>query len=234
VYKTPNVKRRVIVILGITLVFIAGLGAFLFWYLGGEEKAATHEANKFIKALVKHDPAAAPKDGDDYVRGVWKAYRRVDSAKLIDTHQNSSNSSQGSGSSWWVADMLLHTGRGLVVLELAFKPNNIDPKDQEIDLLYELTPHRIHGGLLDSKTLARVKSDQHERGDHPEDDFTLDVSESEAAPVHRPRAPAQPIQPLRPATPAAPVKPKVPPVIRCIRRAHGDVYKIQRCGERYN
>jgi hypothetical protein len=228
VYKTPNVKRRVIVILGVTLVFIAGLGAFLFWYLGGEEKAATREANKFITALEKHDPAAAPKDGDDYVRGVWKAYRRVDSAELVDTHQNSSNSNQGSGSSWWVADILLHTGRGLVVLELAFEPNNLDPDDQEIDLLYELTPGRIHGGVLDSATLARVKSDQHERGDDPEDGISLDVSESEAAPVVRPRAPVQPN------TPVVPAKPTVPPVIKCIRRAHGDVNKIQRCGERYN
>src|SRR4051794_37509990 len=233
-YKTPNVKRRVIVILGITLVFIAGLGAFLFWYLGGEEKAATREANKFIGALVKHDAAAAPKDGDDYVRGVWKAYRRIDSAKLIDTHQNSSNSSSGSGSSWWVADMLVHTGRGLVVLELAFEPNNLSPDDQEIDLLYELTPGRIHGGLLDSHTLARVKSDQHERGDHPEDGITLDVSESEAAPVVRPRVPVQPIRPVVPGKPVHPAKPTLPPVIKCIRRAHGDVSKIQRCSDRYN
>lgn len=228
-YKTPNVKRRLFVILGITALFMAGLAAFLFWYLGGEEKAATREANKFISALVRDRPNAAPKDGDDYVRGVWKAYRRVDSAKLVDTHQNSSNnSSSGSGSSWWVADMLLHTGRGLVVLELAFKPNNLSPDDQEIDLLYELTPKRIHGGVLDSKTLARVKSDQHERGDHPEDGITLDVSESEAAPVRRPRAP------VAPAKPVAPVRPAVPPVIKCIRRAHHDVNKIARCSQRYN
>ena len=228
-YKTPNVKRRLIVILSLTLLFMGGLAAFLFWYLGGEEKAATREANKFISALVKHKPSAAPADGDDYVRGVWKAYRRVDSAKLVDTHQNSSHNGSGnSGTSWWVADMLVHTGRGLVVLELAFKPNNLSPDDQEIDLLYELTPNRIHSGVLDSQTLARVKSDQHERGDHPEDGITLDVSESEAAPVHRPRAPATP------AGRATPAKPAVPPVIKCIRRAHHDVDKIARCSQRYN
>jgi hypothetical protein len=229
-YRTPNVKRRLIVILSLTLLFMGGLAAFLFWYLGGEEKAATREANKFISALVKHDPNAAPKNGDDYVRGVWKAYRRVDSAKLVDTHQNSSNGSNGSGSgsSWWVADMLLHTGRGLVVLELSFEPNNLAPSDQKIDLLYELTPKRIHHGVLDSETLARVKSDQHERGDHPEDGITLDVSESEAAPIRRPRAPATPGRPV------APVRPAVPPVIKCIRRAHHDVDKIARCSQRYN
>jgi hypothetical protein len=231
VYKTPNIKRRVIVILGLTLVFIAGLGAFLFWYLGGEEKAAKREANKFIGALVLHKPAAAPEHGDDYVRGIWKAYRRVDSAKLVDTHQKSSSSSSGSGSSWWVADMLLHTGRGVVVLELAFERNNLDPGDQVIDLIYELTPDRIPGGALDSQTLSRVKSDQHERGDHPEDGITLDVSESEAEPVRRPRAPAQPVAPQAPVTPA---KPSLPPIIKCIRRAHGDVDKIQRCSDRYN
>jgi hypothetical protein len=152
--------------------------------------------------------------------------------EAVDTHQNSShNSSSGSGSSWWVADMLLHTGRGLVVLELSFEPNNLSPDDQQIDLLYELTPNRIHDRILDSETLARVKSDEHERGDKPEDGITLDVSESEANPGPRPRAPATPVAPP---TPVKPAKPSLPPVIKCIRRAHGDVNKIQRCGERYN
>jgi hypothetical protein len=232
VYKTPNVRGRVIVILGVTLVFIAGLGAFLFWYLGGQEKAATREANKFISALVKNDPGAAPRRGDDYVRGIWKAYRRVDGAKLVDTHQRSTHhASSSSGSSWWVADMLLHTGRGQVVLELAFERNHLDPDAQVIDQIYELTPDRIPGGVLDREALARVASDQHERGDDPEDDITLSVSALEAPTGPRPRAPAKPVAPV---TPEAPAKPAVPPVIKCIRRAHGDVNEIRRCGERYN
>jgi hypothetical protein len=200
---------------------MAGLGAFLFWYLGGQEKAATTETKKFIAALVKNDPSAAPRNGDDYVRGVWKAYRRVDSAKLVDTHQRSSrhSSSKNSGSSWWVADMLLHTGRGLAVLELKFEPNHIDPKDQVIDLLYELTPDRIPGDALDGATLARVRSDQRERGGEPENGITLDGS----FPSPSSRSPS---------TPASPVKPqkfRQPPVIKCIQRAHGDVTKIQKC-----
>ena len=228
-YKTPNVRRRVLIILGITLVFMAGLGAFLFWYLGGQEKAATREANKFISALVKNDPSAAPEDGDDYVRGIWKAYRRVDSAKLIDTHQRSTHhANSSSGSSWWVADMLLHTGRGLVVLELAFERNHLNPDTQNIDLMYELTPDRIPGGVLDDRTLARVKSDQGERGPKTEDAITLTVNESEANPGPRPRAPAAPVEPAKPATPAVPL------VIKCIRRAHGDVNKIQKCAEQQN
>ncbi len=220
-YRTPNISLRVGVILGLTAVFIAGLAAFLFWYLGGQEKAATREANKFISALVKHDPSAAPRNGDDYVRGVWKAYRRVDDAKLIKTRQKSSNpSGSTSGSSWWVADMLLHTGRGTVVLELAFERNHLDPNIQVIDQLYELTPDRIPGGTLDRNTLARVASDQRERGSKPEDDFTLSVSGFESRPVTVPRVPIRP---------AKPPKFKTPPIIRCIRRAHHDVLKIQKC-----
>jgi hypothetical protein len=216
-YKTPNIPLRVGVILGVTLLFIAGLAAFLFWYLGGQEKAATKEANKFISALVKHDASAAPRNGDDYVRGVWRAYRRVDGAKLIKTRQKSSRSHNStSGSSWWVADMLLHTGRGTVVLELAFERNHLNPKTQIIDQLYELTPDRIPAGTLDEKTLARVVSDQRERGAEPENDITLSVSGSPSGPVVVPRF-------------ARPPKFKTPPIIKCIRRAHGDVKKIQRC-----
>jgi hypothetical protein len=222
-YKTPNISMRVGVILGVTAVFIAGLAAFLFWYLGGQEKAATQEANKFISALVRHDPSAAPRNGDDYVRGVWQAYRRVDDAKLIKTRQKSSNhSGSTSGSSWWVADMLLHTGRGTVVLELAFESNHLDPKTQIIDQLYELTPDRIPGGTLDEKTLARVASDQRERGSKPEDDITLSVSGFESPPVTVPRVPVRPVRPP---------KFKTPPIIKCIRRAHRDVLKIQKCAK---
>ena len=214
-YKTPNIPRRLAIILGGTLLFMGALAAFLFWYLGGQEKAATREANKFVAALVKNDPAAAPKNGDDYVRGVWRAYRRVDEAKLIKTHQRSSKRGNStSGSSWWVADMLLHTGRGLVVLELKFEANHLDPDTQVIDLLYELTPDRIPGGALDDATLARVKSDQRERGPKPENGITLDVNQPSASPsTPRVRVP----------------KYRQPPIIRCIRRAHGDVAKIQKC-----
>jgi hypothetical protein len=236
VYKTPNIKKRVTLILGATLLFMAGLGAFLFWYLGGQEDAAEREANKFISALEKNKPSAAPENGDDYVRGVWRAYRRVDSAELIDTHQRSSRSSsaRNSGSSWWVADILLRTGRGLAVVELAFERNNLDPDEQVIDLLYELTPDRIPGGVLDDKTLARVKSDQGERGGKVEDGITLSVSESEVSSGPRPRAPkpgapASPASPGAPASPATPAKPKQPAVIKCIRRARGDVNKLKKC-----
>src|SRR3954462_7771196 len=107
-YKTPNVRRRVLIILGVTLVFMAGLGAFLFWYLGGQEKAATSETKKFITALEEHAPPAPPPKGDEFVRGIWSTYRRVERAELVDSHQKPLRDlNSDSGSSWWVADMLL-------------------------------------------------------------------------------------------------------------------------------
>jgi hypothetical protein len=223
VYKTPNIRRNVIVILALTFVFIVGLAAFLFWYLGGQESAAKSEANKFASALVKHDPAAAPPKGDDYVRGIWKAYRRVDDAKVIETHQKSHNDPNStSGYSWWVADMLLHTGRGVVVIELAFEPNHIDPKEQVIDDVDELTPGRVPGGALDDKTLARLASDQRERGGEPETDFTLSVNESGSPRIAVPEVPA--------GASRAPGF-ETPPVIKCIQAAKGDVLKIQKCAK---
>jgi hypothetical protein len=219
-YRRPNVRGRLVFALVATLAFMAALGGFLFWYLGGQEKAATREAKKFIRALVKHDPSAAPPKGADYVRGIWKTYRRIDSARLVDTHQRShQDSNSDSGYSWWVADMLLHTGRGLAVVELAFEPNHLNPKTQIIDEMYELTPGRVPHGAVSSATLARVRSDQHERGSVA-NDFklagTFDTSPS------KPFAAGAPSR-------AKPHKPGLPPVIRCIRRAHGDVEKIKKC-----
>ena len=219
-YKTPNIRRRLIIILAATLTFMAALGGFLFWYLGGQEKAATKEANKFITAVEKNDPSLAPRNGDDYVRGIWRAYRRVDDVKLIKTRQKTRRSGSASrgGSSYWVADMLLHTGRGLAVLELSFEANHLDPKTQIIDQLYELTPDRIPGGTLDEETLARVKSDQGERGE-VQNSITLQLNEP--FPSTKPPKP--------PGAVPKPPKPKTPPVIKCIRRARGDVNKIQKC-----
>jgi hypothetical protein len=223
-YKTPNVRRRVFIILGITLVFMAGLGAFLFWYLGGQEKAATTQAKKFIAALEKHDPAAAPPKGDDYVRGIWRTYRSVDSAELVDTHQkHHRDRNSDSGYSWWVADMLLHTGRGLAVVELAFEPNHLDPKTQIIDAMYELTPERVPGGVVSSATLARVRSDQRERGLEPADDFKL------AGTFGKP--PAKPGRTPPSSKPAKPHKTELPPALKCVKAAHGDVNKLKKCAE---
>jgi hypothetical protein len=227
--RATNTRRRLVIALGLTVAFMVALGGFLFWYLGGQEKAAKREANKFITALVKDDPSAAPQKGDEYVRGIWRFYRRVDSAKLIDTHQRSTHHSNGnSGYSWWVADMLLHTGRGLAVVELAFEPNHLDPNTQIIDLMYELTPNRIPDGTLDRATLARVRSDQRERK-KVADDFTFTFDNPSPTPsVPRPAVPVPTPRPA-PGKPVQPPKIHLPPVIKCIRRAHGDVTKIQRC-----
>ena len=227
-YRTPNIPRRLAIILGITLLFMAALGGFLWWYLGGQESAAREQANKFISALEKNRPGDAPEHGDDYVRGVWKTFRRVDDVEFLKTRQKSTHhQSSSSGYSWWVADMLVHSGRGLVVLELAFEPNHLDPKHQEIDLLYELTPDRIPGDALDSETLARVGSDQRERGEVA-NDLTLSISGHE--PIGSPGGTPSSPTPPKPVTP----KYKTPPVIKCIRRAHGDVAKIQKCSRLVN
>ena len=223
VYKTPNIRKRLVIILGGTLLFMAGLGAFLFWYLGGQEKAATTEAKKFISALEKNKPDDAPPKGADYVRGIWRTYRRVDSAELVDTHQrHHRDRNSDSGYSWWVADMLLHTGRGLAVVELAFEPNHLDPKTQVIDAMYELTPERIPDDALDSKTLARVGSDQRERGAEPADDFKLAGTFDS-----NPSKPGGPPS----AKPPKPAKVKLPPALKCVKQAHGDVNKLKKCAE---
>ena len=220
--RKTTIGKRVGIIIAVTVTGMAGLAAFIFWYVGGQEKAATREAKKFIAALVRNDPSAAPQKGDEYVSGIWRVYRRVDSAKLVATHKRSTHGTSASRH-WWVADMLLHTGRGLVVLELAFESSHLNPNTQNIDLMYELTPDRIPSGALDDATLARVRADQRERG-----------SVANAFTFIFDKPASQPTQSPTPGTPVAPPEFETPPVIKCIRRAHGDVTKIQKCARLAN
>jgi hypothetical protein len=200
------------------------LSVFLFWYLGKEEDAATKASEQFITALEKNSPKRAPENGADYVRGVWKVFRRVDSAELVDTRKKSvrTGSSTSSRRSYWVADILLQTRRGPAVIELQFESNHIDPDEQVINLVYELTPERIPEDAIDDKTLARVESAQRERGAEPANDFTLSV-EAEA--------PRTPVHVAPPGKAARAPSPADDPVLRCVKRARGDVRKLQRCAE---
>jgi hypothetical protein len=185
------------------------------------------DANQLVLALVRHDASLAPDGGEDWVPGVWSVFRRVDSATVARVGKRPQNGPNfGSSGSEWVADILLHTGRGLVLLELAFRSPSFSDGDQKVDLLYELAPARIPSGLLDAATLARLDSDQRERGPKLADDLVITL----AGRTDRPARPTPPASTTPQTTLPHPV---LPPLIRCIQRVRPNVHKIQQCVQRY-
>jgi hypothetical protein len=219
-------RKRLAIGLALAGVAAAAIVALFWWTQSAGKSAAGGIASRLVTAFERHDPSLAPPGGADYVRGVWKMYRRVDSARVLTTREESvtHGSLEGSGSAWR-SDMLLQTGRGLVVLELSFRSPSVDPSDQRIDLLYEIGPQRIPGGVLDAHTLARLSSDLRERGGRTGDDITLSVSGPE---------PASPTSAPKPGLVPPRIRIVVPPIIACLRRAHQDVTKVERCARRAN
>jgi hypothetical protein len=142
-----------------------------------DEAVVKKDAQQLATAFVKNDASLAPDGGEDWVPGVWAIFRRVDSASVVRVrHRKATGSKFGQSGSDFVADLLVHTGRGLVLLELSFRTDTTPRHNQKVDLLYELRPERIPGGLLDGATLERLKSDRAERGGKIADDLTISIA----------------------------------------------------------
>jgi hypothetical protein len=160
-------------------------------------------------------------------------FRRVDSASVVKVWKRPQNGPNfGSSGSEWVADILFHTGRGLVLLELAFRSPGVSDLSQKVDLLYELRPQRIPEGLFDGAMLARLASAQRERGPNIFDGTVITIAGQTGEDQAKPTA-AVPTATRSPAPKIVVPRPKLPPVIRCIRRVRPDVQKIQECVRRY-
>jgi hypothetical protein len=156
-----------------------------------------------VDALVRRDSSLAPGSKEEWVPGVWAVFRRVDDASLVKVWKRPQNGPNfGSSGSDYVADILLHTGRGLALLEISFESG------PQPDLLYELRPERIPAGLVDARTLARLNSDQSERGSKIADDLVI-------------------TQAGRTGDDSA-----LPPLAQCVFAAEQDVKKIQDCVRR--
>jgi hypothetical protein len=204
-------KNRLIIAL---LVAAAALAGYLALAVVDKHEKATVEkdAKHLVAALVQRDAGLAPESDEDWVPGVWALFRRVDDASLVKVGKRPHNGPNfGSSGSDYVADILLRTGRGPVLLELSFESGS------KPDLLYELRPERIPAGLLDARTLARLRSAQVERGPKIADDLSITVAGRSG------HDPAEP----RPGESVT-----LPPLAQCVFAAEHDVKKIQECVRR--
>jgi hypothetical protein len=197
------VNRKLLALILIpTAVFMVALGGFLFWFLGGEEDAVKTSANQFAAAIVANNPSAAPEGGEAYVRGVRARFGPVQSAQLVSEYKKGDNG----GSS--TAD---DTSYWLAQIALRTERG---PAVVEV---------RYDNNSLDPKnqeirTVYEVKRD-HSHG--PD----LASSQSPAA------EPPAPIAETPVPAPAATPKVADDPAIRCLKKAKGDVEKLQRCAE---
>jgi hypothetical protein len=196
------------------LVVVGGLGAYIALSVADKHERETVEkdAGKLVLAIGRHDASLAPESDEDWVPGVWRVFKRVDSASLVRVgkRMNGGAALRSSGSDY-VADMLLRTARGPVLLELSFESG------PQPDLLYELRPERIPNGLFDPPTLAQLRSAQLERGGTIADDLVITV----AGRTHDDPAA------LRPGSTRS-----LPPLAQCVLAAEHDVLKIQECVRR--
>jgi hypothetical protein len=214
-------RRRLALILGATLSFMAVVGVVCLVLLGKEEKTARESATRFATALVHNDPAAAPDGAGDYVPGVRDYFGPVTSAKIVGAHNKGVNTGDNADTrAFFVVEMLLQSKRGPAVIELEY--DNHALLSQKVSRIYELEPKKAPG--LSTRERSQLGEAFQSRGAKPADAGRLSSAE-------KPKPQITPLPISKPAKPHI-TKPEATPQgakLRCIQRAHGDVLKMQKC-----
>jgi hypothetical protein len=211
-------RRKLALIVGSTLTFMAVIGVVVFVLLAKEEQTARDSANRFAAALVHSKATAAPDGAAAYVGGVRAYFGDVTSARVIGAHNKGVNTGDNADTrSFFVVQMLLETKRGPAVVELEYDNNAL--LSETVSRVYELKPSKAPG-LADADR-GRLEKAFAARGGEPADAGRLSASVPAAVPSVRIPVP-------KPAKPHI-TKPTPSPQLRCVQRAHGDVKKMQRC-----
>jgi hypothetical protein len=217
-------RRRVALILGATLTFVAAVGVACLLLLSKEEQTARDSATRFGIALVQANPGAAPPGAAEYVSGVRNYFGTVTSARVIGAHNKGVNTGDNADTrSFFVVQMLLHSRRGPAVIEVEY--DNHAMLSQKVSRIYELDPSHAPG--LSNGEHQRLATALAARGGEAanSDDLTAPaVSPSAGMDLKTPATP-------RPAKPHIVRLGSTPQgaQLRCVQRAHGDVQKMQRC-----
>jgi hypothetical protein len=217
-------RRRLALILGATLAFMAVVAVACFVLLAKEEKTARNSATRFATALISDKPSAAPPGAAEYVHGVRRYFGPVTSAEVIGAHNKGVNTGDNADTrAFFVVQMLLESRRGPAVIELEY--DNHALLSEKVSRIYEVAPKHAPG--LSKAERRQLDAAFAARGGEPADAGKL-------SPMAVPAAPRLHIAP--PAMPR-PAKPHIAPIastpqgakLRCVQRAHGDVAKLQKC-----
>jgi hypothetical protein len=216
-------RRRLGLILGATVSFMAVVAVVCLVLLGKEEQTARQSATRFAAALVHDDPAAAPPGAGEYVHSVRRYFGPVTGATVIGAHNKGVNTGDNADTrSFFVVEMLVQSHRGPAVIELEY--DNHALLSDRVSRIYELSPDHAPG--VSKAERRQLDAAFAARGGEPADAGELDPVAAPIVPaVHIPRA-AAPRPRLHAVAP-----PSLPHAaqLRCVQNAHGDVAKLQRC-----
>jgi hypothetical protein len=137
-------RRRLGLIVGATLTFMAAVAVVCLVLLAKQEKTARDSATRFAAALVHDKPSAAPPGAADYVSGMRRYFGPVTSARVIGAHNKGVNTGDNADTrSFFVVEMLLQSKRGPAVIELEYDNHAIG--SDEVSRIYELEPAKAPG-----------------------------------------------------------------------------------------
>jgi hypothetical protein len=218
-HRSDTTSGRLIIVRVVVLAVVIVGG--VFWAIGKNEHAAGRAATRFATALVENNPDAAPKGSPEYVKGMRAYFGGVTGARVIGTHNERADADTSTSRTYPVADLLLRSGRGPAVIELAFDNGGIG--SEKVTGIYELAPD--DAPKLPAGKRQQLASAFAERGGIPADQDTLKQGSAET------RQPAPP-----PPAGAQPASPKPNPQVRaarkelrCVQRARGDATKLMEC-----
>jgi hypothetical protein len=219
-------RLRNLIIGGVTIVVAIAM-VFLFWFLRESNKATIHAANKFATALVRNDPSAAPSGGENYVKGIRDHFGPISSARVIDSHNHAVGHGDNSRT-YYVGDVLMHSERGLAVVELEFDNHSLTASEH-ISGIHELAPDKVRKHKLSGPERSALTDAYASRGGKPADATALDGAFADLpkaiVPTQAPAAPAAP-----PVDRAAQRRHRAAlKKLECVQAAHGDVVKLQQC-----
>ena len=215
-------RRRLALILGATLTFMAVVAVVCLMLLSKEEQTARDSATRFAAALVHDNPAAAPAGAADYVGGVRHYYGEVTSAKVIGAHNKGVNTGDNADTrSFFVVQMLLHSRRGPAVIELEY--DNHAVMSEKVSRIYELEPDHAPG--LSKAEHRRLDAALAARGGEPANSDDLSIRATPSVPRVRIAPTPKPAKPHVTQLNSTPQGAQ----LRCVQKAHGDVQKMQEC-----
>lgn len=216
-------RRRLALIVGATVSFMAVVGVVCLVLLAKEERTARDSASRFVTALVHDDASLAPPGAADYVSGVRRHFGDVTGARVIGAHNKGVNTGDSADTrSFFVVEVLLSTKRGPAAIELEYDNHAI--ASDKVSRIYELEPAKAPG--LSKPERTQLDKAFARRGGEPADAGDL-VGQATPAISRTPIAVPKPAKPHI-------TKPESTPAgaqLRCIQRAHGDVTKMQKCAK---
>jgi hypothetical protein len=219
-------NRLLIVIGAATIVFSVVVSVFVLWSLDRAEESTRDASGQLAAAIERGDADAAPEGAERYVEGIRAHFGPVTRVTVIDARNKSINTGDNADTrSFFIADLLLETERGLAVVEVEFDNHSFANHSQHVSAVYELAPEDVPDDALEPATRKALAMAFADRGGRAADVITLSQG-----PVELPEPSATAAEPRSAA--ADRELSRAMDGVRCIREAAGGVAAMQECAQR--